>query len=342
VILRPTVLVTGGAGYIGAHCCKALAERGFLPVCYDNFSTGHRAFVKWGPSVEGDTRDHSRVALALREYKPVAVMHFAAVSLVGESMSNPRKYYENNVGGALGLLQAMHEVDCPNLVFSSTGAVYGNAGNEPISEAHSCAPINPYGSSKLMVEQILRDYRAAQALRSFSLRYFNACGADGSALIGEMRDPETHLIPRAMMALQGYAADFAVFGIDYPTADGTAIRDYIHVVDLAAAHVAALDLLLKGHFGGSFNLGTGFGYSVKQVLAAIGAEVGKRVPLREQGRRPGDPAFLVADPTAALKILEFKPRFSDLPTIIRSSWAWHRRAHPAKPYASHTTFQPTS
>jgi len=195
-----SVLVTGGAGYIGAHCCKALFEAGFNPVCYDNFSTGHRDFVKWGPLVEGNVRDHDGVASALREHDAIAVIHFAAFSLVGESMSDPQKYYQNNVVGTLMLLQAMREAGCGNLVFSSTGAVYGNADDKPIREAQAGVPINPYGHSKWMIEQILRDYRAAYGLKSFSLRYFNACGADPSGLVGEMRDPETHLIPRSSEA----------------------------------------------------------------------------------------------------------------------------------------------
>jgi UDP-arabinose 4-epimerase len=325
-----SVMVTGGAGYIGAHCCKALFEAGFNPVCYDNFSTGHREFVKWGPLVEGDIRDHGRVASALREHDAIAVIHFAAFSLVGESMSDPQKYYQNNVAGTLMLLQAMREAGCGNLVFSSTGAVYGNADDKPIREAQAGVPINPYGHSKWMIEQILRDYRAAYGLKSFSLRYFNACGADPSGLVGEMRDPETHLIPRAMMALQGHAADFAIFGSDYPTPDGTAVRDYIHVTDLAAAHILALKRLLGGDAGGSFNLGTGNGYSVREILSAIHAGVGRPVPVLQRDRRPGDPAILVADPAAAFEALAFRPKFSDLATIVRTSWGWHQKAHPIK------------
>jgi UDP-glucose-4-epimerase GalE len=324
------IIVTGGAGYIGAHCCKALFEAGFSPVCYDNFATGHREFVRWGPLVEADVRDQHRLASAIRDHGAIAVIHFAAFSLVGESMSDPQKYYQNNVGGTLALLQAMRETGCANLVFSSTGAVYGNADDKPIREAQAGIPINPYGHSKWMIEQILGDHRAAYGLKSFSLRYFNACGADPSGLIGEMRDPETHLIPRAMMALQGHAADFAIFGTDYPTADGTAVRDYIHVTDLAAAHILALKRLLRNDSGGSFNLGTGQGYSVKEVLSAIEGEVGRPVPVLQKGRRPGDPAVLVADPTAAFEVLKFRPSTSDLPTIVRTAWGWHQKAHPLR------------
>ncbi len=224
----------------------------------------------------------------------------------------------------------MREATCHRLVFSSTGAVYGNARNKALPESYPCAPINPYGASKWMVERILADHRSAHGLKSFCLRYFNACGADASGGIGELRDNETHLIPRAMMALQGHIGDFAVFGDDYDTSDGTAIRDYIHVTDLAAAHLEALNLLMQGHSGGTFNLGTGAGYSVREVLGAIAAETGREVPHLVKPRRSGDPAYLVADPTAARETLKFQPEHSDLPTIIRTAWAWHRRAHPPK------------
>jgi UDP-glucose-4-epimerase GalE len=325
-----SILVTGGAGYIGSHCCKALAESGFIPVCYDNLSTGHRDFVRWGPLVEGDISDRTRLRQALRDHDIAAVLHFAAFSLVGESVANPLKYYVNNVAGTLSLLQAMEEAGCARFVLSSTGAVYGHAAGALIDETEPCEPINPYGRSKWMVERILSDCRGAYGLNSFCLRYFNACGADSSGLIGELRDPETHLIPRAMMALQGHASDFSIFGVDYDTPDGTAIRDYIHVTDLAAAHIRALRLLLEGHAGGSLNLGTGHGFSVREILAAIAAEVGRPVPQAIKPRRPGDPARLVANPRRARDVLGFQPRHSDLSTIIRTAWAWHRHAHRAR------------
>jgi len=325
---RPAILVTGGAGYIGAHCCKALSEAGYVPVCFDNLSTGHRNFVKWGPFIEGDVSDTPRVAEAIVSHAVVAVMHFAAFSQVGESVTSPQKYYLNNVCGTASLLKAMLEQKCHRLVFSSTGAVYGNAGRDPISESAAGVAVNPYGVSKWMIEQILADYRAAYGMNSFCLRYFNACGADPSGSIGEFRDPETHLIPRAMMALQGHVSDFAIYGDDYETPDGTAIRDYIHVVDLAAAHVRALDALLKGSAGGRYNLGTGSGFSVRQVLAAVERETGLNIPLVTRPRRPGDPPILVADPSAARTDLGFIPACSDLATVVRSSWAWHQTAHP--------------
>jgi UDP-glucose-4-epimerase GalE len=325
----PAILVTGGAGYIGSHCCRALAAAGYHPVTYDNFSTGHRAFVT-GSLVTGDLLDKAALAKAFTQHDIVAVMHFAAASLVGESVADPQKYYRNNVAGTLSLLDAMREAGCNRLVFSSTGAVYGNADSRALPETYSCLPINPYGASKWMIERMLADYRGAYGLGSFCLRYFNASGADAAGGIGELRDNETHLIPRAMMALQGHVADFAVFGDDYDTPDGTAIRDYIHVTDLAAAHLLALKLLLQGHCGGAFNLGTGTGFSVREILGAIAAETGREVPHLVKPRRAGDPTYLVADPAAARETLKFQPAHSDLATIIRTAWAWHRTAHPLK------------
>ena len=326
---RPAILVTGGAGYIGSHCCRALDAAGYVPVTYDNLSTGHRSFAT-GALVVGDIADKATLARTLAEHDIVAVMHFAASSLVGESVADPQKYYVNNLAGTLSLLAAMREAGCNRLVFSSTGAVYGNADSKALPESYPCAPINPYGASKWMIERVLSDYRGAYGLGSFALRYFNASGADASGEIGELRDHETHLIPRAMMALQGHVPDFAVFGDDYDTQDGTAIRDYIHVTDLAAAHLLALQLLLQGHAGGALNLGTGTGYSVREILRAIETETGRAVPHTVQPRRPGDPTYLVADPAAARKTLGFRTAHSDLPTIIRTAWAWHRKAHPLK------------
>jgi UDP-glucose 4-epimerase/UDP-arabinose 4-epimerase len=325
---KGSILVTGGAGYIGAHCSKAIAEAGYRPVCYDNLSTGHEGFVRWGPLIRGEIHDSARVASVIREHDVQAVMHFAAFSAVGESVRNPEIYYGNNVAGTLGLLRGMREAGCNRLVFSSTGAVYGNAGSKPITEESAGQTVNPYGRSKYIIEQILADYRAAYQLGSVSLRYFNACGADASGSIGELRDPETHLIPRALMALQGHVSDFAIFGTDYDTPDGTAVRDYIHVDDLAAAHIAALKLLMQGHLGDVFNVGTGIGYSVRQILDAIRVETGRAVPLTLRERRAGDPPILVADPTKAQSQLHFKAERSDLVNIIRSAWAWHQKAHP--------------
>jgi len=324
------ILVTGGAGYIGAHCCKALSDAGYLPVCVDDFSSGNRSFVKWGPLVVGNVRDTALIRETIASHRIAAVMHFAAFSQVGESVVDPQKYYSNNVGGTLSLLAAMRETGCNHLVFSSTGAVYGNAGRDPISEDAAGSPVNPYGASKWMIEQILADYRSAYQLRSTCLRYFNASGAEKSASIGEFRDPETHLIPRAMMALQGYVGDFAIFGEDYDTPDGTAVRDYIHVEDLAAAHLLALKAMMGGSTGGAFNLGTGSGYSVREVVAAVEKAAGRKLPLVAKPRRAGDPPVLVADPSLARKTLGFHPIVSDLETIVRSAWAWHQKAHPQR------------
>ena len=328
------VLVAGGAGYVGAHTCKSLARAGFLPVVLDNLSTGHREFVRWGPLVQGDLRDAATVTDTIRRHACVAVLHFGAFAYVGESVSDPAKYYDNNVVGTLSLLAGMRTAGCDALVFSSTCAVYGQPAQVPIVEDTPPDPINPYGASKLMVERILSDFRPAYGLRSVALRYFNACGADPDNEIGELRDPETHLIPRAMMALQGHIDDFAVFGTDFDTPDGTAIRDYVHVADLADAHVVALQQLLGGSPGGVFNLGTGHGYSVKEVLQAIEQEVGERLPGVTGPQRSGDPAVLIADPMRARSVLGFEPVHSDLPTIIRTAWAWHRRAHPRRKTAA--------
>ncbi len=320
---RIAILVTGGAGYIGSHCCKALYESGYLPVCLDDLSTGHEEFVKWGPFVNASIADRNSVTRAISEFGISAVVHLAASSLVGELVADPQKYYMNNVAGTLALLQAMLEQNCKTIVFSSTGAVYGDAGGGAIREDAAGRPVSPYGVSKWMVERILQDYGRPYGLKAVCLRYFNASGADASGLIGEWRDQETHLIPRAMMALQDQIAELQIFGTDYDTPDGTAIRDYIHVTDLAAAHIAALQKLSAEFAGGSFNLGTGNGFSVRQVLSSIGNVTGRTVPTVVRARRDGDPTFIVADPSAARDVLQFRPAHSDLDTIIRSAWNWH-------------------
>jgi UDP-arabinose 4-epimerase len=322
------ILVTGGAGYVGAHTCKALHRAGYTPVVFDNLSTGHESFVRWGPLIPGDIRDADAVRHAISAHQVEAVLHFAASAYVGESVANPQKYYENNVAGSLSLLGAMLEAGCRSIVFSSSCAIYGEPETLPIGETTRHNPVNPYGASKAMVERILCDYQKAHNISAIALRYFNASGADPEGEVGELRDPETHLIPRAMMAIQGYIEDFAVFGTDYPTPDGTAIRDYIHVSDLAEGHVAAVQRLLGGGEGGAINLGTGRGYSVKQVLDAIAAETGERLSVTTAPRRQGDPPVLVADASLSQTELGFTPLLSDLKTIVQSAWAWHCRAHP--------------
>lgn len=325
-----SVLVTGGAGYIGAHSCKALSRAGYLPVVVDNLSTGHESFVRWGPLVRADIRDVGALARVFNDHDVGAVLHFAASAYVGESVVDPQKYYENNVVGALSLLHAMSDAGCKRIVFSSSCAVYGEPAASPISEDTTQEPVNPYGASKAMVERILCDYSRAYNIGVIALRYFNACGADPEGDIGELRDPETHLIPRAMMAIQGHVADFVVFGTDYATPDGTAIRDYVHVSDLAEAHVASVRRLLGGGAGGNYNLGTGRGYSVKQVLDVIATETGEELRVQNGPRRQGDPPLLVAGAALAGRDLNFKPKLSDLSSIISTAWAWHRRVHPRK------------
>ena len=323
---RGTVLVTGGAGYVGAHSCKALAAAGYQPVVYDNLVHGHEAAVRWGPFERGDTADRARLDEVFERYRPVAVMHFAAFTSVGESVADPGRYYRNNVGGTLALIEAMVAHDVRRFVFSSTAAVYGLPGRVPVTEGAPAAPINPYGHSKHMVEQILADFEAAHGITSAMMRYFNAAGASPEGEIGEDHDPETHLIPLALDAVAGRGPELTVFGTDYPTPDGTCIRDYIHVGDLADAHVRALDYLGGGGATRAFNLGTGTGVSVREILDAIARVTGKDVPHRVGPRRPGDPPVLVADPSRAMAELGWQPRLSDIDTVIATAWAWHRAA----------------
>ena len=328
---KPAILVTGGAGYIGSHACRALDAAGYQPVVYDNLSTGHRSFVR-GPLVIGDLARQGDACARLRASMTSSpVMHFAAASLVGESMTDPQKYYLNNVAGTLSLLEAMRSAGCHRIVFSSTGAVYGNADSKALPENYPCAPINTYGATKWMIERMLADYRSAYGFGAFCLRYFNASGADASGGIGELRDNETHLIPRAMMALQGHLSDFAVFGDDYDTPDGTAIRDYIHVTDLAAAHVAGAEAAAAGPCRRRLQSRHRHGlFGARNPRPRSQTRPAATVPHVIKPRRPGDPAYLVADASAARKVLNFAPAHSDLATIIRTAWAWHQKAHPRK------------
>lgn len=320
------VLVTGGAGYVGSHACSALSEAGFVPVTYDNLSRGARALVRYGPLEEGDILDEARLKQVMERYRPLAVMHFAAFAYVGESVNAPLDYYRNNFSGALAILSAMLESGLDKLVFSSTCAVYGTPEIQPMQETLPLSPINPYGRSKLMVEQALSDVGLAHGLRSVSLRYFNASGAHPSGEIGELHEPETHLIPRALMAAAGGIGAIDVFGHDYPTPDGTAIRDYVHVCDLADAHVAALRYLLNGGETTALNLGTGRGHSVQEVIDAAERATGRPIQCNHIGRRPGDPPRLIADASAAARLLQFVPKWTDLDRIIASAWAWHQKS----------------
>jgi UDP-glucose-4-epimerase GalE len=328
--MNTPILVTGGAGYIGAHTCKALSEAGYTPVTYDNLSTGHVDFVRWGPFIEGNIGDIANVTETCRAYGVVAAIHFAADAIVEESVIEPAKYYRNNVASALSLLDGLRAAGVQNLVFSSSCAIYGAPKDQPITEDTPPNPINPYGASKLMIERVLSDYERAYRLRWMALRYFNACGADPASDIGELRKYETHLIPRAMMWLQGHLDDFRIFGTDYPTPDGTAIRDYVHVCDLAQGHILALRKLLAGGESGAFNLGSGSGFSVKQVLDEIAKVAKVDVPMIAGSRRPGDPPILICDLARARKQLGFEPVNSQLPTIAATAWRWHQKAHPIK------------
>lgn len=321
------ILVTGGAGYVGSHACKALAARGYAPIVYDNLGLGHEAAVRWGPLEVGDIADRDRLDSVIARYRPAAVMHFAAFSSVGESVANPGKYYRNNVAGTLSLLEAMRDHDIKSLVFSSTAAIYGTPDLVPIPEDARKAPINPYGQSKLIAEAMIADFAAAHAMSTAVLRYFNAAGADRDAEIGECHHPETHLIPLALQAITGAASPLTVFGDDYSTRDGTCIRDYIHVSDLADAHVLALDQILAARASITLNLGIGHGFSVSEVIAAIERVTGRSVPYAIGPRRDGDPPMLVASVDKAIDLLKWKPGYTELDSIVRTAWAWNQHGH---------------
>ncbi len=321
--MAKTVLVTGGAGYIGSHTCKYLDSKGYIPIVLDNLVYGHREFVKWGPFYEGDIRDSSLLDEIFSRHKPEAVIHFAAYGYVGESVTDPAKYYQNNVAGTLSLLDAMRRGECWRIVFSSTCATYGEPEQVPITEDEPRNPINPYGMSKLMVERILADYDNAYGIKHGALRYFNAAGADMDGELGEEHSPETHLIPLIVGAGLGKRSHIEIYGTDYDTPDGTAIRDYIHVTDLADAHVRMLEFLGREEKSLQLNLGTGSGHSVKEVIGAVEAVSGRSISVKVGPRRPGDPPELIADATRAAKLLGWKPEFSDLTTIVKSAWNWH-------------------
>jgi len=319
------VLVCGGAGYIGSHMAKRLAARDVEVTVLDNLSTGHREAVRWGDLIEADLMDPQSLDSAFSGQRFDAVMHFCARSLVGESMAEPYTYYANNVTGTLNVLQAMHRQGVDKLVFSSTAAIFGMPVSETIDEEHPKAPINPYGASKLMVERILADAARAYGLKSVSLRYFNAAGASPDGDIGECHEPETHLIPNVLRAALGQGPGLKVFGNDYSTPDGTCIRDYVHVDDLAQAHLLAVDYM-RGHEGAhAFNLGNGLGFSVTEVIRTAERITGREIPRETKPRRPGDPPVLVASSARARTELGWKPRHSSLEGIIASAWAWHAK-----------------
>ena len=315
------ILVTGGAGYIGSHTSKALAKLGHIPVTYDNLSRGHRDAVKFGPLEVGDIADSARVLEVLERYQPAAVMHFAALAYVGESVEKPLFYYNNNVTGSIGLLKAVTEFGPIPFVFSSTCATYGLPNRLPISEDHPQRPINPYGFSKFIVERMLADLEVSHRLRWVALRYFNAAGCDPDGEIGEVHDPETHLIPLVLEAARG-GTPIHIFGTDYNTPDGTCIRDYVHVMDIADAHVRAMDFLFKGGSSGAFNLANATGYSVKQVIDAAERICGRTIRIKAAARRAGDPPTLIGSSSRARATLGWSPTRSELDQQIADAWQW--------------------
>jgi UDP-arabinose 4-epimerase len=319
-----SVIVIGGAGYIGSHACKALAQAGYLPVVYDNLRYGHEWAVKWGPFESGDIQNRMLLDEVLARYQPGAVMHFAAFAYVGESMTDPGRYYRNNVAGSLTLFEAMRDSGIPRIVFFSTCATYGLPDRIPISEDVPQHPINPYGASKLMLERMLSDFGNAHGLGWSTLRYFNAAGADPDLEIGEDHDPETHLILLVLDAASGRRSHVAVLGTDYDTPDGTCIRDYIDVMDLAGAHVSALRAMEMR--SGAYNIGNGRGFSVREIIDAVERVTGLEVPVILRGRRAGDPPVLVSNPSKAREILAWRPKISDLDEIVRTAWAWRQRS----------------
>jgi len=319
------ILVTGGAGYIGSHCCKELSKKGFQPVTIDNLVYGHKNFVRWGEFFQGDVGDPADLKKCLAQYKIDAVMHFAAYAYVGESVEDPVKYYENNLRNTIQLLHAVLDHNIKYFVFSSTCATYGNPQKTPIDEGHPLNPINPYGKTKRMIEEILQDYRNAYGLKYISLRYFNAAGADPDAEVGEDHDPETHLIPLVLDAAGGKRKSIKVFGTDYETADGTCIRDYIHVTDLARAHILALQRLLGGADSSVYNLGNGQGFSVLEVIEHARKITEKNIAVENSDRRPGDPPVLIASNEKAVKELGWKPQYADIDDIIGTAWKWHQK-----------------
>jgi UDP-glucose 4-epimerase len=322
-----TVLVTGGAGYIGSHACKALRAAGYSPVTFDNLVTGWKDAVKFGPFEQGDLQDRARLNEVFARHKPVAVMHFAALSQVGEAMSEPGRYWVNNTGGSLNLIEAAVAAGCLDFVFSSTCATYGEHDNVVLDENTPQLPLNAYGASKRAVEDILKDFGASDGLRSVIFRYFNVAGADPEAEVGEFHRPETHLVPLVLDAIDGKRDALTIFGTDYDTPDGTCIRDYVHVCDLVDAHVLGLKWLEADKGSHVFNLGTGSGFSVREVMDRGAAVTGRPVPCNTGPRRAGDCTKLVSGSTRAITDLGWEPTRSDLDTMIADAWKWHQTGH---------------
>jgi UDP-glucose-4-epimerase GalE len=340
--MSSTILVTGGAGYVGSHACKALRAAGYEPVTYDNLCRGHRWAVQWGPLEEGDLADSARLRAVIERHRPAAVMHFAALAYAGESVGAPLAYYHTNLAGTLSLLEVMHACGVRDLVFSSSCAVYGLCALPKIPETAPCNPVSPYGFSKLGMERMIADCGTAWGLRAVALRYFNAAGADPDGTLGEAHDPETHLIPLVLQAAAGERQHIDVFGDDYPTPDGTCVRDYIHVADLADAHVRALQRLPERGTSRAYNLGTGQGYSVKQVVDAARKIAGRPIRAEFRGRRAGDPPWAVAEATLAGRELGWQPRFTSIEPILESAWRWMQQgAAAAQARTSHLTARRT-
>jgi len=328
--MTKAVLVTGGAGYIGSHACKALARAGYLPVVFDDLSAGHERAVKWGPLVLGNLLDLAALDGVITRNDPVAVMHFAGCTYVGESVEDPAKYYRNNVVGTFNLLNAMRRAKIGKIVYSSSCTVYGDTGETRLDETYPVAPISPYGRTKLAAERMIADFATAYGMSYMSLRYFNAAGADPDGEIGEDHNPEPHLVPRLISAALGHEPEVRIFGTDYPTPDGTCVRDYVHVTDLAEAHIRALKRLDGDDAPTVVNLGAGRGASVRQVIDAVSCIAGSPLPVRDAPRRDGDPAFLVADIGLAKSALAWSPGLSNLAQIVRTAWSWHSNADTEK------------
>ncbi|MCB1213471.1 MAG: UDP-glucose 4-epimerase GalE [Chlamydiia bacterium] len=323
------ILVTGGAGYVGSHICKALHLKGFTPIVIDDFSQGHPEIVKWGPAYEGCIGNRTLLEEVLLSQRPLGVIHCAGATTVGESVQDPLKYYEQNVIQTIEMLKLLNTHQIAFFLFSSSCAIYGEAQEIPLREDHPKNPESPYGRTKWMVEQILEDLSNSSSMRYTCLRYFNAAGADMDGEIGENHNPETHLIPRIFDAIMGVTPPLEIYGNDYPTLDGTAVRDYIHVDDLARAHVLAFERLMRNAHSISLNLGTGRGYSVLEIIQTVERITGEKVPYSMAPKRAGDPPRLIADPSFAQNELNWRAEVSDLETIIRSAWSWHQQLRKA-------------
>lgn len=327
--MKPRILVTGGAGYVGSHACKSLAAAGYVPVTIDNLARSGRNAVRWGPLEVGDIGDRARLDAVFAAHAPIAVVHFAGYAHVGESMSDPALYYSNNVTAGITLLEAMRDHEVDNLVFSSSCAIYGIPEQVPIREDARAQPVNPYGWTKLMLEQVIGDFGAAYGMRSIILRYFNAAGADPEGETGESHDPETHLIPLALAAAAGDRSAIAIHGTDYPTPDGTCVRDFVHVSDLADAHVLAIQALQSGASSARYNLGTGHGHSVREIIEGAKRVTGRELPVVHGARRAGDPPILVSDSSKIRADWGWTPSRSDLENILTTAWAWYRKSQHA-------------